>query len=264
MKCKGVRGGGRFTHDGALWSGINKLLDLKYLSVVDCELKPFTGKEPSMRFDLHMHTSRYSSDSAIDPYDLIERASEVGLDGIVITEHDRLWPELELEELRARANGLVVLAGVEITGRGGDMLCYGVSDLSALPKGVPWRELTSEVHRQGGVCVAAHPYRWGQPFDDLLEAQQPELEGIEMMSNNMDADLRAKAATFKKRRPEFTGLGNSDAHEVAVVGCCYTDFEAEIRTMGDLIAAIRSGRAEPRVNGFTSQSPLRSHGSHNA
>ena len=200
-----------------------------------------------MRFDLHMHTARYSPDSVIDPLELIERAREVGLDGIVITEHDRLWPEKELEELRAKAKGLVVLAGVEITGRGGDVLCYGVADLKALPRGVPWYDLTREVHRQGGVCVAAHPYRWGQPFDEVLETQQAELDGIEMMSNNMDADLRSKAADFRTRRPEYAGLGNSDAHEVAVVGCCYTEFEATIRTNADLIAAIRSGRTTARA-----------------
>lgn len=200
-----------------------------------------------MRFDLHMHTSRYSPDSVINPFELIERARAVGLDGIVITEHDRLWPEHELDELRAKAKSLVVLAGVEVTGRGGDMLCYGVSDLSALPRGVPWGELTREVHRQGGVCVAAHPYRWGQPFDDLLEEQQPILAGIEMLSNNMDEELRAKAAAFKKRRPEFTGLGNSDAHEIAVVGCCYTEFNAVIRSNADLVAAIRSGKTVPKV-----------------
>jgi predicted metal-dependent phosphoesterase TrpH len=200
-----------------------------------------------MRFDLHMHTSRYSPDSVIKPFELIERARAVGLDGIVITEHDRLWPEHELDELRAKAKSLVVLAGVEVTGRGGDMLCYGVSDLSALPRGVPWGELTREVHRQGGVCVAAHPYRWGQPFDDLLEEQQPLLAGIEMLSNNMDEELRAKAAALKKRRPEFTGLGNSDAHEVAVVGCCYTEFNAVIRSNADLVAAIRGGKTVPKV-----------------
>jgi predicted metal-dependent phosphoesterase TrpH len=200
-----------------------------------------------MKFDLHMHTARYSHDSAIDPVQLIARAREIGLDGIVITEHDRLWPEEELAELRANAKGLIVLAGVEITGRGGDVLCYGVNDLSKLARGTPWRELTREVHRQGGACVAAHPYRWGQPFDELLAEQEAEIDGIEMLSNNMDADLRAKAADFKQRRPEFAGLGNSDAHEIGVVGCCYTEFDATIRTMPELVQAIRSGKSLPCI-----------------
>lgn len=204
-----------------------------------------------MLFDLHMHTSRYSPDSIIDPNELIERAREVGLDGIVITEHDRLWPEKELEELRFKAKGLIVLAGVEIAGRGGDMLCYGVTSLAKLPRGTPWPELTREVHRQGGVCVAAHPYRWGQPFDDLIDVPGTEIDGLEMMSNNMDAHLREKTAAFFTNRPTYAALGNSDAHEIEVVGCCRTDFAVTIRTMEDLVAAILSRQARPlhRVSG---------------
>src|SRR2546421_8454770 len=105
-----------------------------------------------MKFDLHMHTRRYSPDSEIEPFDLVRRAREIGLDGIVITEHDRLWPEAELDELRAAAPGLVVLGGVEVTGRGGDLLCYGVTDLTNLGRGTPWGELCREVRRQGGVA----------------------------------------------------------------------------------------------------------------
>src|SRR5436190_13872817 len=108
-----------------------------------------------MKFDLHLHTRRHSPDSDTDPFDLLRSAIAAGLDGVVLTEHDYLWPEEELAELRAAAPGLVVLAGVEVTGRGGDMLCYGVTDPFKLPKGIPWPELCREVHRQGGVCVAA-------------------------------------------------------------------------------------------------------------
>jgi predicted metal-dependent phosphoesterase TrpH len=201
-----------------------------------------------MKFDLHMHTRRYSPDSATDPRDLVKAAIDAGLDGIVITEHDCLWPEQELEELRALAPGLVILGGVEVTGRGGDMLCYGVSDLSALPRGIPWGELCREVHRQGGAAVAAHPNRWGQPFERLLGEQQPELDGIEVMSNNMDTDLRARARELLRCFPHFAELGNSDSHEPATVGCCYTVFDYEMRTSADLVAAIRGKKGAARVN----------------
>jgi hypothetical protein len=198
-----------------------------------------------MLFDLHLHTSRYSPDSVIDPFELVDRAREVGLDGIVITEHDRLWPEHELEELRARGKGLVVLAGVEIAGRGGDMLCYGVSSLAQLRRGTPWPELTAEVHRQGGVCVAAHPYRWGQPFDELEAAPGVAIDGVEMMSNNMDPYMRDRAAEFLRKHPDRATLGNSDAHEVEVIGYCRTRFAVPVHTMDDLVAAIRDRQATP-------------------
>jgi predicted metal-dependent phosphoesterase TrpH len=200
-----------------------------------------------MSFDLHMHTRRYSPDSEIDPFDLVRKAREIGLDGIVITEHDCLWPENELEELRAAAPGLVVLAGAEVSGRDGDLLCYGVTDLAGLPRGTRWGDLCREVRRQGGAAVAAHPYRWGQDFDALLAAERPELSGLEVMSNNMDPEVRLRAADFLDRHPDYATLGNSDAHALEVVGVCYTEFDAEIRTPADLVAAIRARQCRPRT-----------------
>src|SRR2546421_12698602 len=107
-----------------------------------------------MKFDLHLHTRRHSPDSVTDPSELLEAAAAAGLDGVVITEHDYLWPEEELAELRAAAPNLVVLAGVEVTGRGGDVLCYGITDATRLPRGIGWPDLCLEVHRQGGAWVA--------------------------------------------------------------------------------------------------------------
>jgi predicted metal-dependent phosphoesterase TrpH len=199
-----------------------------------------------MKFDLHMHTERYSPDSEIDPYNLVRRAKKIGLDGIVITEHDRLWPEAELEELRQAAPGLIVLGGVEVSGRNGDLLCYGVTDLSNLRRGMAWGDLCREVARQGGATVAAHPFRWAQDFDGLIAEQRPELTGLEMMSNNMDPDVRRQAGAFLRRNPGYATLGSSDAHEVAVVGACYTEFEAEIRTSVDLVRAIKERKGTPR------------------
>ena len=200
-----------------------------------------------MKFDLHMHTRRHSPDAETDPFELVKRAKEIGLDGIVITEHDWLWTEVELDELRLAQPDLVILAGVEVTGKGGDVLCYGVQNPLALPRGIEWAKLCREVHRQGGVCVAAHPYRWGQPIDQMLRDQKPEIDGIEMMSKNMDADLRQKAAGLSKRNAHFATLGNSDSHEIETLGCCYTEFDAEIRTIQDVVQAIRERKAKPVV-----------------
>jgi hypothetical protein len=201
-----------------------------------------------MKFDLHMHTRRYSLDSITDPFELVKAAQAAGLDGIVITEHDHLWPERELDELRAAAPGLVILAGVEVTGRGGDMLCYGVADPFAFPRGISWPELCREIHRQGGVAIAAHPNRWGQPFEAILREQKPELDGIEVMSNNMDDDLRTRAQELLVKYSHFAQLGNSDSHHPSTVGCCYTDFDYEIRTTANLVAAIRGKKGTARVN----------------
>lgn len=201
-----------------------------------------------MKFDLHLHTSRHSIDSQMDPYGMVRRAREIGLDGVVITEHDWLWTENELHELRQAAPGLVVLAGIEVSAVEGHFLAYGVRNPFSVPRGIGVAELCREVHRQGGAVVAAHPFRWGQPFRDILQEERPDLDGLELMTSNMDADCRRQAAAVVREpwlsRP-LAGLGSSDAHQEAVLGVCYTDFKATIRDACDLVEAIRGRHATP-------------------
>ena len=192
-----------------------------------------------MKFDLHMHTTRHSPDSQMDPFTLVQRARQIGLDGVVITEHDWLWTEPELEELRKAAPGLVVLTGIEVSAAEGHFLAYGVRDPFAVLRGMRVVDLCDEVHRQGGAVVAAHPFRWGQPFDQILREQQPQLDGLEVMSSNMDPPSREQAAAIARQLP-LAGLGSSDAHHEATLGRCYTEFDATIRSGPDLIEAIRS------------------------
>jgi predicted metal-dependent phosphoesterase TrpH len=191
-----------------------------------------------MKFDLHMHTTWHSPDSQMDPFVMVRRAQEMGLDGIVITEHDWLWMEHELDQLRAAAPGLVVLAGIEVSAREGDFLAYAVKNPFALPRGIGVAELCCEVHRQGGVVVAAHPFRWGQRFDEILRDQRPDLDGLELMTSHMDGEVRRRAAQIWQRLP-LAGLGSSDAHHEDVLGFCYTEFVDDVRTDDDLAEAIR-------------------------
>jgi predicted metal-dependent phosphoesterase TrpH len=192
-----------------------------------------------MKFDLHLHTTRHSPDSRMDPLAMCRRALRLGLDGVVITEHDWLWTEPELEELRGLHPGLVVLAGVEVSAREGHFLAYGVTNPFAVPHGIRVAQLCREVHRQGGAVVAAHPFRWGQPFNDILKRESPELDGLELMSNNMDAECRRQAAEVRQRLG-LAGLGCSDAHDEDVLGACYTEFPDGVRRMADLVAAIKA------------------------
>ena len=206
-----------------------------------------------MKFDLHIHTTRHSPDSDLDPLVLVQRARELGLDGVVITEHDWLWTDPELDELRAAAPELVILAGVEVSAREGHFLAYGVQNPFAIPRNIGVAGLCREMHRQGGAVVAAHPFRWGQRFDRILELESPELDGLELMTNNMDADCRRQAAAIHGRGT-LAGLGSSDAHHEGTLGVCYTEFTGMIRSAADLVAAIRSRQTsahERAGNGLT-------------
>jgi predicted metal-dependent phosphoesterase TrpH len=198
-----------------------------------------------VHFDLHLHTRRHSPDSTMNPFALVRRAAELRLDGVVITEHDFLWVPEELAELQAANPKVRVFAGMEVSAAEGHFLVYGIRDPFRVTAGIAVRDLCREVHRQGGAVVAAHPYRWGQDFDAVLSQAGRDLDGLELMSSNMDADLRNRASAAWSQHRHLAGLGNSDAHREEDVGVCYTRFETAIRDVKDLVEAIRAGKTSP-------------------
>jgi predicted metal-dependent phosphoesterase TrpH len=209
------------------------------------------------RFDHHVHTSRHSPDSDIEPEELIASAREAGLDGVVITEHDYQWSDSELEGLRRRASGLVVLAGVEVSAREGHFLVYGLPEDADVEPGIELRALLEEVRRADAAIVAAHPFRWDQPFDAIIAEHGVCFDALELVSNNITPETRRLTQAVLTRHP-MGATGSSDGHQPEVVGCYYTEFPGSIHTIRDFVAALRSGRGRPghRPGGPTTSGPV--------
>jgi predicted metal-dependent phosphoesterase TrpH len=198
-----------------------------------------------MKFDHHLHTARHSPDSSIDPQELIERARAIGLDGLVITEHDYQWEDDELSELAGRAAPLRVFSGAEISAREGHFLVYGLPSLDEVPPGIGLADLLRVVRDHEAAIVAAHPFRWGQPFDEIAAAHGPSLHALELVSKNVSPGTRARTEAVL-RHYGMGATGSSDAHEIENVGCYFTEFDRPIRSIGDFVAALRARRGRPR------------------
>ncbi|MDR3619007.1 MAG: PHP domain-containing protein [Paludisphaera borealis] len=198
-----------------------------------------------MKFDHHLHTSRHSPDSVMDPLEMIKQARAVGLDGVVITEHDYQWKADELAELASRANGLKVFSGVEVSAREGHFLVYGLPDLTDAGPGIALADLLRLVDRHQAAVVAAHPFRWSQPFDAIVAQHGPVFHGVEYVSNNVTPETRGLADALLRTTP-MPATGSSDAHDVETLGCYYSEFEAPIESMADFVAALRKGAVRPR------------------
>jgi hypothetical protein len=121
-----------------------------------------------MRIDLHCH-SRYSSDNYLEPEELIEQAIKMNLEGVCFTEHHSMMPSWPLEKIRI-PEGFYVFRGLEISTDRGHLLVYGVKDDS-------WNIWSSHtylnafrvienVHRLGGICAPAHPFRGWDSFGE--------------------------------------------------------------------------------------------------
>jgi len=197
------------------------------------------------RFDHHIHTFKHSPDSQIDPLLLVKRAREIGLDGVVITEHDYQWEPEELAELAARAAPLLVFSGAEISAREGHFLVYGLPSLELVPAGVTLAELLETVRQHQAAIVAAHPYRWDQPFDEIVAQHGPAFDALELVTNNVAPETRFKTEGLL-RKHNMGSTGSSDAHELDVVGCYFTEFDVPINSIADFTAALRNRRGRPR------------------
>jgi hypothetical protein len=197
------------------------------------------------RFDHHLHTDRHSPDSIIDPLALLERARAVGLDGVVITEHDYQWEADELVELAARGDGLRVFSGAEISAREGHFLVYGLPDLEEAPPGIALRDLLKVVRRHEAAIVAAHPFRWDQDFTAIVAEHGPVFDALELVSNNVSPQTRRRTADLLQTHP-MGRTGSSDGHEPGAVGCYYTEFTGKVETLADFVEALRQRRGRPR------------------
>jgi predicted metal-dependent phosphoesterase TrpH len=197
------------------------------------------------KFDHHLHTARHSPDSSIDPLALLERARAVGLDGVVITEHDFQWPAEELAELAARADDLCVFSGAEISVREGHFLVYGLPDLAETPPGIALCDLLQVVRGHEAAIVAAHPFRWDQDFAAIVAEYGPVFDALELVSNNITPQNRQRTADLLQVHP-MGRTGSSDGHELEAIGCYYTEFPGTIATMADFVAALRQRRGRPK------------------
>src|SRR4051794_8999324 len=196
------------------------------------------------KFDHHLHTSRHSPDSVIDPLVLIERARAAGLDGGAISEHDYQWEPDELADLAARADGLKVFAGAEVSAREGHFLVYGLPDLDDAPCGIALADLLKVVRRHDAAIVAAHPFRWDQDFASLVAEHGPAFDALELVSNNVTPETRRKTAQLLREHP-MGATGSSDGHEPEAIGCYFTDFPGPIGTMADFVAALKQHAGRP-------------------
>ncbi len=197
----------------------------------------------SLRFDLHIHTEKYSPCSRIPPERLVAHALRVGLDGVVITEHHYQWTDEDLEPLRnqARETGLVLLAGFELSTSEGDLLIYGL-DPEQVARFVPYMDPEPAItlaHTMGAVVVAAHPTRRVRGFDTRM--MNYPLDAMEVASCSLETHEQhlarrvADAGNFRK-------IAASDAHDMNDVGRFFLLFEEPVRDQASLKDALLHGK----------------------
>ncbi len=196
-----------------------------------------------MWIDCHCHT-RHSNDNWLEPLDLVRRARELGLDGIVVTEHHSYEASAAAERIGA-AEGLLVLRGVEVSTDQGHLLLYGLTDdgwnIWRRDNYLPIREVIERAAALGAISVPAHPFR--RTGLSCLREGLLDLAGIAAVEthNGGNLDEYNEPAIWSASYLGVPGLGGSDCHKAQAIGRCATEFHEPVTDMASFLAAVRAG-----------------------
>ena len=206
-----------------------------------------------MILDLHLH-SELSDDSRapVEAYLklLVRKRAERPLDGIVLTEHRQFDLARDYRALED-SYGFLVLTAAEIETDYGHMLVYGVNEdilarFDFRNVRLPAQEVVSEVARLGGIALPCHP---GRPTIGLCAHYEtkPPLEGVVAVEAVNGGSRKGEDARVQEliRRYGYAAYGGSDSHLVSFVGLCATEFDAQIRTIDDLVGELKARRHRP-------------------
>lgn len=213
---------------------------------------------PGTIIDMHLHTTKGASDSMLDPDALIAEARRVGLTGVNITEHDRMWESWDLAPFRKKHEGIWVSNGMEVSTDMGHILAIG---LKGYAPGIRRLEKLREVaDEQGAFLVVAHPFRHffdpvhfkregKKPFD-LTPEQASRLpvfqlvDGIEVL-NGCNTPRENYFALQVAKTMGKPGTGGSDAHSTQGIGYFAAVFEEDIEGPEHMLRLMHAGRFHP-------------------
>ena len=205
--------------------------------------------------ELHAHTS--ASDGVPSPGELIQRADELQLDVLAVTDHDTIDGALRTREFATSTGARVeVVVGMEVTTRRQDHV-VGLFLEYPVPIFRPLVETVDAIHAQGGLAIVAHPFL-GVPTSisekRLLRAlADVSFDGIEIENQYMRERTREQARRFQETHAEGVGaaVGATDAHFgdlgralTLFSGRSADDLRAEIESRATIAA--RGGLQHPR------------------
>ena len=197
---------------------------------------PSTPK-PTIRADFNTHTC-FSHDAHQTPRQLVERAREVGLDRVAVTDHHKLEGALRARDLDPER----IIVGEEITTR-----CHtdiiGLYLTKRIAPGLPLEQVVDEIRAQGGVVYLPHPFAYLRGVRERVDRALPFADIVEVWNSRAfytPWNHRAIQEVRERGIPEAAG---SDAHFSAELGRAATVMPS-FNDAQTLKAAAKHARAE--------------------
>lgn len=189
------------------------------------------------RIDFHVHTY-YSYDSVNRPRNIIKRASKLGLDAVVVVDHETI--KGGQETARLESEDILIIPSVEINTDIGDIVGLWVN------REIETREyhaVIEAIHDQGGIATLPHPYHKHNLPEDICE----HVDLIEI-NNARAMASRNKLAHELAESHAIPTCSGSDAHFCWEIGNAYTEFEDTPGSRDELKEIILHGKRIEHIN----------------
>ena len=173
------------------------------------------------------------------PWDVAIEARQQELDAIAITAHNQVLSGMAGAWFWRHFGGPIVIAGEEVRGPHFHLIAVNVH------RPVSWRlsaaDAIDDVHRQGGIAIAAHPTESSWPHWD--DAAMERLDGAEVWQpiGYVWPGAAVQLQEFFGRRP-LAAIGSSDYHGYGPLGLCRTLVFVRDATPDGVVEALRAHR----------------------
>ena len=195
--------------------------------------------------ELHCHNlfSNFNVGEHEPPYDCnvtiheqLERARNIGLDVLFVTNHNTLDGYSQMVEYKnnhEKYKHIQVYPAEEVSiDDDSHVLVYGIHE--RIKPGLSFEEVIDEAKRQNGVSSAPHPFS----LIDAVREKAKRCDLIEVFnSNNIDVFANTKATIFADEQ-NMVGVAGSDSHVISTLGRCSNIIESE-NTLDDILSAMK-------------------------
>jgi predicted metal-dependent phosphoesterase TrpH len=191
-----------------------------------------------MKYELHCHThyskgTKIPKEALLSPEDIFRVAKKKGFSGVAITDHrvNTAWKEARLA---SKKYGVMFIPGIEVESDKGHVLAIGINEF--VKSFQPLDETIDEIHSQGGIAIAAHP------FDLRNDGARKDLEPFDAVEvfnslcHDRFSNYLAEHWAREKRKPMVSG---TDVHTEGMFGCSCNHIDAT--SLDGVLKAIKKG-----------------------
>ena len=191
--------------------------------------------------DFHAHS--HAGDGLLSPFGVVLFAQRKGLHAIAVTDHNQIYGARAARWFSGLIGGPTVIVGEEITAPDYHLIGLGLTNRVAWNQSLA--ETLTEIHRQGGVAIAAHPRQKHEP---VFAPAIRDLDGSEVLHASAHSNVRraAEMRNFYERakasNPGLIAVGSSDYHWFNSLGLFRTYVFVRNNAPDEILEALHNGR----------------------